>query len=72
MEGIILEDRLNVLYVNLNLSNPWGDWGRVTFGGRKYYVHLDPTRPLQFGINIIIFALTQEGSITNRVMDTVQ
>ena len=72
MEGIILDGRLAVLYANLNLTNPWGDWGRVTFGGRDYYVHLDPTRPLQFGINIVIFALTQEGSITNRIMDTVR
>ena len=30
----------------------------IKAGGRKYYVHLDPTRPLQFGINIIIYAIT--------------
>ena len=29
-------------------------------------------RCFQMGINIIIFSLTQEGSITKRVMDTVQ
>ena len=33
---------------------------------------LDPTRQFQFGINTIIFALTQEGSITERLMDVVQ
>jgi hypothetical protein len=31
----------------------------------------DPTRQLQFGVNLIVFALTQEGSITNQVMDSV-
>ena len=29
-------------------------------------------RAFQMGVNIIIFALTQEGSITNRVMDAVR
>ena len=32
----------------------------------------DTTRSLQFGVNMVIFALTQEGSITNRVMDSVR
>jgi hypothetical protein len=32
----------------------------------------DPTRALQFGVNTIVFALTQEGSITKRVMDSVE
>jgi len=32
----------------------------------------DNTRQLQFGVNTIVFALTQEGSITNRVMQTVR
>ena len=29
-------------------------------------------RAFQMGINIIVFALTQEGSITRQVMNTVQ
>ena len=32
----------------------------------------DPRRLLQFGINTIIFALTQEGSITHRLMDSIR
>ena len=34
--------------------------------------HVDYARSLQFGVNMVIFALTQEGSITNRVMDSVR
>ena len=30
------------------------------------------TRQRQFGVNLIIFALTQEGSVTHRVMETVR
>ena len=48
---------------------------------QKALVHIwgDPLNPqmreermVQFGINTIIFALTQEGSITHRVMDEVR
>ena len=44
-------------YVSTNSPPPWS---------------ADPSRPFQFGVNTIIFALTQEGSITNRVMDNVR
>ena len=33
---------------------------------------LDPIRTLQFGVNVIVFALTQEGSVTNRLMNEVR
>jgi hypothetical protein len=33
---------------------------------------IDPTLVFRFGINTIIFALTQEGSITKRAMDSVE
>jgi hypothetical protein len=29
-------------------------------------------RLIQFGINTIIFALTQEGSITHRLLDSIE
>ena len=41
----------------------WG-WMNDTFGG-------DSTRQLQLAVNIIIYALTQEGSITQRLMQMV-
>jgi hypothetical protein len=33
---------------------------------------MDNTRQLQFGVNLIVFALTQEGSITHRLMESVR
>ena len=42
--------------------------GDVRDGGAK---HVDYARSLQLGVNMIVFALTQEGSVTNRVMDRV-
>jgi hypothetical protein len=44
-----------------------GDWERFIIGQLG-----DSNRHLQFIVNTIIFALTQEGSITNRVMDAVR
>jgi len=44
---------------------PWAAWGKV-MSLRDY------TRPLQFAVNTIILALTQEGSITHRLMDSIQ
>jgi hypothetical protein len=67
LEGVEIHGRLVATISALWLWHAWGDWGRV-----DGYVGLDPTRVMQFGINMIIFALTQEGSITNRVMDVVR
>jgi len=36
------------------------------------YSRLDPTRQLQFAVNLIVFALTQEGSITHQVMNYLE
>ena len=41
----------------------WG-WQNDIYGG-------DSTRPLQLAVNIIILALTQKGSITQRLMQMV-
>jgi hypothetical protein len=60
LNGVFIEGRLLGLCTSKNYWQPWSDWHGA-----------DNTRALQFGVNIIIFALTQEGSITNRVMDTV-
>ena len=56
-----------------------GQW--VLALSAKWFIHMwgDPDYPelrsermIQFGINTIIFALTQEGSITTRLMDDLQ
>jgi len=72
VRGIDLGDRLAGITTNQLYGQCWGDWGRITIGGRNYYDDLDPGRVLQFGINTVIFALTQEGSITHRVVDAVR
>ena len=41
------------------IDNVWGERGLSI-------------RALQFGVNMVVFALTQEGSITHRVMDSVE
>jgi len=71
VRGIDLGDRLAGITTNQMYGQCWGDWGRMTIGGRYYYKDLDPDRVLQFGINTVIFALTQEGSITHRLMDSL-
>ena len=55
-----------ISYQNLGIA-----WENIpVYQDKKLY--LDNTRLLQFGINTIVFALTQEGSITNRVMESVR
>ena len=70
LEAVMLEHRIVALLGDQRYANAWGDWGRE--GVSSTYAVLDPTRPLQFGVNLLIFALTQEGSITRQVMDRVQ
>jgi hypothetical protein len=69
LEGVTLEGRLWILFSQkgyaLGVHDFWPDGYYPMMGG-------DPVRIVQFCINTIIFALTQEGSITNRVMDVVR
>ena len=69
LEGITIGGRLWAIMSNKGWGNAWGDWGGYSGHG---YDWLDPTRALQFGINTIIFALTQEGSTTHRLMDSIK
>jgi hypothetical protein len=62
LEGVFMDGRLTAIMSNKAYQDVWG---------RNPGVPGDPTRCFQMGVNIIIFALTQEGSISNRVMDTV-
>jgi hypothetical protein len=69
LEGITMDARLVVLYSMKGLATCWSEWGYgVIYESKK---ELDGRRQLQFGVNIVVFALTQEGSITNRVMDAI-
>ena len=70
LHAVFKEGRIIAIFSRIWLGNAWGDWNQPPFSG--LYQSRDNTRELQFGINIVIFALTQEGSITNRVMDSVQ
>ena len=69
MEGRIVSITNNAFYVDC-----WGRWGKDGVYGAedRRFVDRDPTRQFQFGINTIIFALTQEGSITHRLMTSVR
>ena len=66
--GVEVDGRLAVVisYQNLGIA-----WENSAYRNDKS-LYLDNTRLLQFGINTIVFALTQEGSITNRVMESVR
>ena len=66
LEGVTIDGRLWILFSQKGYALAWSDW--QPYGNYPR----DPNRILQFGVNTVIFALTQEGSITNQVMDTVR
>ena len=39
---------------------------------RECWDNSDPTRQYMFGVNLVVFALTQEGGVTHRLMAGVQ
>lgn len=63
LEGITIEGRLVGVLSNKFYQDAWGH--------QFLWKDRDPSRALQFGVNTVVFALTQEGSITHRVMDAV-
>ena len=65
LEGIQIEGRLVALLSGKLIYRGWCFGHGWTYGW-------DPKRPLQFAVNMIVFSLTQEGSITHRLMDTVK
>ena len=71
--GVQIDGRLVAFSTNQALGGAWCGWGRTNeiYAGDAYAKY-NPTLQFRFGINTIIFALTQEGSITKRVMDTVK
>jgi hypothetical protein len=68
LEGLEVGSRLVALLSKKGYYAPWG-----TRPGRSGELSgKDFTRQLQFGVNTIVFALTQEGSITRRLMEGVR
>jgi len=66
LEGVHIGERLTAIMSNKEYGACWAGIGSGNRGCK------DTLRQLQFGVNIVIFALTQEGSITYSVMDMVR
>ena len=67
VNGVTVNERVYAILSRRSYSGSWANDGPGgAYGGG------DPTRNFQFGVNMIVFALTQEGSITRRVMDSVR
>jgi len=61
LEAIFLNGRMVVLFSNKSLNNAWnGDW-RVNPSGP-----INDTRQMQFGVNILVFTLTQPGGFAQQ------
>jgi hypothetical protein len=71
LEGIELDGRLVALLSRRLYTGAWTFFGPGNYVGSGW-AFMDPERAFQFGINTIIFALTEEGSITHRLMESVR
>jgi hypothetical protein len=71
LEGVHAGDRLSAVLSKKWYCLPWTFWGLNRPGTGGADLKEDPERCFQFGVNTIIFALTQEGSITHRLMESV-
>ncbi len=72
LEGITIDGRLLAILSRMFFTNCWGDWGQGGYHPTELYGYLDPTPHFKFGINLIVFALTQEGSITYQAMQRLE
>jgi len=75
LEGVTINGRMYAILSRKGLGHAWSDWGPDGAGARQGhsdYRKFTPTRALQFGVNVIIFALTQEGSVTQQAMNYVE
>jgi len=68
LEGIEVDSRLAVVINFHGMADAWNN-ADILFNANTVRNNV---RALQFGVNTVVFALTQEGSITHRVMETVQ
>lgn len=69
--GVTMDDRLVGLISSEDFTTIWTCWGTGA-GDYRPYDRLSSTRHLQLGVNFVVFALTQEGSITHQVMDGIR
>lgn len=65
LEGVYIDGRLAILISNKAYCKFWDH----AYIGEKSHGMGDPTRQLQFGVNIVVFALTQPGGIVQRQMN---
>jgi hypothetical protein len=70
VEGLSMDGRLLAILSGKEYVAAWTFWG--TSGLPSSDMTMDARRQLEFGVNTIIFALTQEGSITRRLLESVQ
>jgi hypothetical protein len=66
-EGLATDGRLVALLNGKGYAAAW-----TAFGRRGPWTTWDPSRAFQFAVNTIVFALTQEGSVTHRLMESMQ
>jgi len=64
LEGVTIDGRLVAIVSVKDLEGAWDWWPERN--------NIDNTRQLQFLVNLIVFALTQEGSITHQVMSSLK
>jgi hypothetical protein len=64
MDGLWVKGRL--------AGADYGIGGGANYWGRAEHLGADATRSRQLGVNIIVYALTQEGSITHQLMQMVK
>ena len=68
--GVTIGNRLAATFDHKSIMAAW--YGKGWSGAGSTDQMAQQRRAVQFGINTIVFALTQEGSITHRVMEEVQ
>jgi hypothetical protein len=68
LEGVEVDGRLAIVMNFHSMAHAWNN-SDILFNANTVRNNV---RSLQFGVNAVVFALTQEGSITHRVMETVQ
>ena len=71
IEGVTIGGRLLGIVDFKNYVGCWA-WLNPIDGPKRFPGGFpDGTKQAHFGVNLIVYVLTQEGSITKRVMDTV-
>ena len=70
LEAVIIDERTWAVVCQKSYAKAWGEWGRPGTRNERER-RQDNRRQLQFGVNIVVFALTQEGSITAQLLDSL-